>query len=52
MLLNVRFIVKMLGMMCILETLFMLLATAVAFFYGGSDFSPCFSQAVLCLRSG
>lgn len=40
MLLNVRFIVKMLGMMCILETLFMLLATAVAFCYGGDDFPP------------
>ena len=40
MLLNVRFIVKMLGMMCILETLFMLTAAAVAFLYGGGDFYP------------
>ena len=30
--LNVRFIVKMLGLMLILETLFMLVATGVAFY--------------------
>ncbi|MGM9760784.1 MAG: TrkH family potassium uptake protein [Parabacteroides sp.] len=38
--LNVRFIVKMLGLMLILETLFMLLATGVAFYYGEGDFFP------------
>ena len=41
MLLNIRFIIKMLGMMCILETLFMLMATVVAFLYKGGDFYPC-----------
>ena len=38
--LNIRFIIKMLGMMFILETLFMLAATAVAFLYEGNDFNP------------
>ena len=38
--LNIRFIIKMLGMMFILETLFMLAATAVAFLYEGNDFYP------------
>lgn len=38
--LNVRFIIKMLGMMFILETFFMLSATAVAFLYGGNDIYP------------
>lgn len=38
--LNVRFIIKMLGMMFILETLFMLVATLVAFLYGGDDLFP------------
>ena len=33
--LNVRFIVKMLGVMFILETFFMLAATVVAFLIGG-----------------
>ena len=38
--LNVRFIVKMLGVMFILETFFMLAATVVAFLYRGSDVYP------------
>lgn len=38
--LNIRFIFKMLGIMFILETLFMLAATAVAFLYKGDDFQP------------
>ncbi|WP_455631523.1 TrkH family potassium uptake protein [Parabacteroides sp.] len=53
--LNIRFIVKMLGMMFILETFFMLAATAVAFFYKGNDFYPLlfssgtlFGVGVLC----
>ena len=41
--LNVRFILKMLGIMFILETFFMLLATAVSFGYKGDDF-PAFLQ--------
>ena len=36
--LNIRFVIKMLGLMFILETIFMLTATAVAFFYKGDDF--------------
>ncbi len=44
--LNVRFIFKMLGIMFVLETLFMLAATAVAFIYKGDDFRP------LALSSG
>lgn len=47
--LNIRFIVKMLGMMLILETFFMLIATAVAFFYKGSDFYPfLISSGMMC----
>lgn len=38
--LNIRFIIKMLGMMFILETLFMLSATIVAFLYRGNDMYP------------
>ena len=44
--LNIRFIFKMLGAMFIIETPFMLLATAVAFFYQGDDVYP------LALSSG
>ena len=44
--LNVRFIFKMLGLMFILETLFMLMALAVAFIYQGNDVEP------LALSSG
>ena len=39
--LNIRFVIKMLGLMFILETIFMLTATAVAFFYKGDDFLAC-----------
>lgn len=38
--LNILFILKMLGAMFVIETPFMLLATAVAFFYKGNDFLP------------
>ena len=38
--LNVRFIVKMLGLMLMLETLFMLSAVIVAFLYKGNDLYP------------
>ena len=38
--LNVRFILKMLGKMLLLETIFMLVATGVAFLYQGDDFIP------------
>lgn len=46
MLLNIRFILKMLGAMFILETFFMLLAAAVAFFYREGD------EWVLLLSAG
>lgn len=46
MLLNIRFILKMLGVMFILETFFMLLASAVAFFYREGD------ESVLLLSAG
>lgn len=38
--LNIRFIIKMLGLMFLLETVFMLMATGVAFLYKGDDFYP------------
>lgn len=50
--LNVRFIIKMLGMMFILETLFMLAATAVAFFYKGDDFYPLLQSSGILLGTG
>ncbi|MDH6358419.1 TrkH family potassium uptake protein [Parabacteroides sp. PF5-9] len=37
---NIRFILKMLGMMFLLETFFMLLATLVGFLYKEGDFIP------------
>lgn len=37
---NIRFIAKMLGLMFLLETFFMLMATGVAFLYGGDDSMP------------
>ena len=49
--LNIRFIIKMLGMMFILETLFMLAATAVAFLYEGNDFYPLLQSVVSCSES-
>ena len=50
--LNVRFIFKMLGMMFILETLFMLMAAAVAFFYEGEDFSPLLISSGILFGAG
>ena len=38
--LNLRFIVKMLGSMFLLETCFMLPAAGVAFIYGEGDLHP------------
>lgn len=53
--LNVRFILKMLGLMFVLETFFMLAAAAVAFFYRGDDVYPLllscgimFGTGILC----
>lgn len=50
--LNVRFIVKMLGMMFILETLFMLLATVVAFLYDGEDVYPLLLSSGILFGAG
>lgn len=57
--LNIRFIIKMLGMMFILETFFMLAAAAVAFLYKGNDFYPLllscgimFGTGVICYIAG
>lgn len=50
--LNVRFIVKMLGMMFILETVFMLAATAVAFFYKGDDLYPLLQSSGILFGTG
>ena len=50
--LNVRFIFKMLGMMFILETLFMLMATAVSFLYQGEDFSSLLISSGILFGAG
>ena len=50
--LNIRFIIKMLGMMFILETLFMLAATAVAFLYKGNDFYPLLQSSGIMFGTG
>ena len=50
--LNIRFIIKMLGMMFILETLFMLAATAVAFLYEGNDFYPILQSSGIMFGTG
>ena len=50
--LNVRFIVKMLGVMFILETFFMLAATVVAFLYRGSDVYPLLISSGILFGTG
>lgn len=50
--LNIRFIIKMLGMMFILETLFMLAATAVAFLYKENDFYPLLQSSGIMFGTG
>lgn len=50
--LNVRFIVKMLGVIFVLETLFMLAATVVAFIYEGGDFAPLLLSSCIMLGTG
>jgi trk system potassium uptake protein TrkH len=49
---NIRFVVKMLGSMFILETVFMLLAAAVAFVYKGADLYPLLISSGLLLGCG
>lgn len=50
--LNVRFVMKMLGSMFILETFFMLSAAAVAFYYKGDDLYPLLISCGLMLATG
>jgi trk system potassium uptake protein TrkH len=50
--LNIRFIIKMLGAMFLLETVFMLAATAVAFFYGGDDARPLLISCAVLFTAG
>ncbi len=52
MLLNIRFIIKMLGGMFILETLFLLAATAVAFIYEGDDVIPLLQSCGIMFGTG
>ncbi|MDL2266210.1 TrkH family potassium uptake protein, partial [Parabacteroides sp. OttesenSCG-928-G21] len=49
---NIRFIVKMLGMMFLLETVFMLIATGVAFLYKGDDFLPFLISSGILMTTG
>lgn len=50
--LNIRFIVKMLGLMLMLETLFMLSAVVVAFLYKGNDLYPLALSSGIMFGSG
>ena len=50
--LNIRFIFKMLGLMFILEFLFVLVAIAVAFYYKGDDVYPLSQTAGIMLVLG
>lgn len=50
--LNIRFILKMLGRMFLLETLFMLVATGVAFLYGEDDRFPFLIASGLMAATG
>ena len=50
--LNIRFIVKMLGTMFLLETLFLLAATGVAFFYEEPDRYPLLLSAGILFGAG
>jgi trk system potassium uptake protein TrkH len=49
---NIRYLIKILGSIIILETIFMLTATLVAFYYGGSDQYPLLISSGIMLVSG
>jgi trk system potassium uptake protein TrkH len=49
---NVLYIIKILGSILILETIFLLIATAVAFVYGGMDRMPMLISSGLMLGAG
>ncbi|WP_280749658.1 TrkH family potassium uptake protein [Parabacteroides sp. PFB2-12] len=50
--LNLRFIIKMLGLMFLFETVFMLLAALVAFLYGGEDLLPLLYSCAILFGAG
>jgi trk system potassium uptake protein TrkH len=50
--LNIRFIIKMLGTMFLLETLFMLAAAGVAFFYDEGDLYPLLLASTILFAAG
>ncbi|MDL2309523.1 TrkH family potassium uptake protein [Parabacteroides sp. OttesenSCG-928-B22] len=50
--LNLRFIIKMLGLMFLFETVFMLLAALVAFLYGGDDLLPLLYSCAILFGAG
>jgi trk system potassium uptake protein TrkH len=49
---NVRFIIKMLGMMFVIETIFMAIPMAYAFFAHEGDFIPLFISTLILFGSG
>lgn len=50
--LNIRYIVKLLGMTHLLESIFMLAATGVAFWYDGCDFYPLLISSGIMIGTG
>jgi trk system potassium uptake protein TrkH len=50
--LNIRFVIKMLGAMFLLETFFMLAAAAVAFVYKGDDLCPLLISCAILFGTG
>jgi trk system potassium uptake protein TrkH len=49
---NILYIVKITGLILILETVFMLIATGVAFLYGGTDRMPLLISSAIMLGAG
>ena len=50
--LNIRFIIKMLGSMFILETFFMLMAAGVGYYYGDGDLKPLLYSCAILFGTG
>ncbi|MDR1332497.1 MAG: TrkH family potassium uptake protein [Tannerella sp.] len=50
--LNMRFVFKMLGLMHVIESFFVLCATGVAFYYGGDDRGPLLASFAIMLCVG
>jgi trk system potassium uptake protein TrkH len=49
---NILYIIKILGLILILETVFLLIATGVAFIYGGTDQMPMLTSSGIMLGAG